>query len=191
MDSLEKARKTQLTNIESKTGKTLEELRLVIQSSGLVKHGEIRTFLIQKFGLGFGDAGMLVHFAQNSDGQSRAEAENKSLSQILDEIYSGPKSDLRPIHEKLVAEIDKFGEYTPVAKKGYVSLRRKRQFAMLGPGTKGRFEVGLNLKGVESTPRLIAQPDNLMCQFKVFLTRIDEIDPEILEWLHKAYQASA
>lgn len=191
MDSLDKARKTQLANIESKTGKTLDELRLVIQSSGLVKHGEIRAFLIEKFGLGFGDAGMLVHFAQNSDGQSQAEAENKSMSQILDEIYSGSKSDLRPIHERLIAEIDQFGEYTQVPKKGYVSLRRKRQFAMLGPGTKGRFEVGLNLKGVESTPRLIAQPDNLMCQFKIFLTRIDEIEPEILEWLHKAYQASA
>jgi hypothetical protein len=191
MDSLEKARNTQLANIESKTGKSLDELRLVIQSSGLVKHGEIRSFLIEKFSLGYGDAGMLVHFAQNSDGQSEAEAENKSMEQILDEIYTGAKGGLRPIHERLIVEIEKIGEFTPVPKKGYISLRRKRQFAMLGPGTKGRFEVGLNLKGINGTERLLAQPGNLMCQFKVFLTSVDEIDPELLEWLREAYQASA
>ncbi len=191
MDSLVKARNTQLGNIESKTGKSLEELRKVIQSSGLVKHGEIRTFLIEKFGLGYGDASMLVHFAQNSDGQSEAEADNKSMAQILDELYTGAKGELRPIHERLIVEIEKFGEYTPVPKKGYISLRRKRQFAMLGPGTKGRIEIGLNLKGIDGTDRLVAQPDNLMCQFKVFLTNVDEIDPELVEWLQKAYQASA
>ena len=32
-------------------------------------------------------------------------------------------------------------------KKGYVSVRRARQFAILQPSTKDRFDLGLNLKG--------------------------------------------
>ena len=38
-------------------------------------------------------------------------------------------------HEKLMKEIRQFGEFEIVPKKGYVSLRRKKQFVMIGPKT--------------------------------------------------------
>ncbi|MHB8136439.1 MAG: DUF4287 domain-containing protein, partial [Anaerolineaceae bacterium] len=45
MDSLSKARDTQLNNIQKKTGKSIEELRVIIQESGLKKHGELRSMM--------------------------------------------------------------------------------------------------------------------------------------------------
>ena len=148
MSSLDKAVETQLHNIEKKSGKSLDELTKVIQNSGLSKHGEIRQMLINDFGLGYGDANTMVHYALQSDGERAAEAKGLEGDAVLDEIYTGPKAALRPIHERLMSVIGGWGEFENLPKKGYVSLRRKKQFAMIGPGSKGRLEVGLNAKGL-------------------------------------------
>jgi len=190
MDSLDKARETQLKNIQAKAGKTLAELQAVITQSGLQKHGEIRQMLMERFGLGYGDANTLVHVALASDGQSAAEAAGLSTQDVLDEIYTGAKAPLRPVHETVMAAIESFGPFEVAPKKGYVSLRRKRQFAMLGPASKGRFEVGLNMKGMEASGRLEAQPPGGMCQYKVFLTSPAEVDAELLGWIRQAYEAA-
>lgn len=187
MSTLDQARATQLKNILTKTGKTLEQLRAHIQKSGLEKHGEIRAMLMKDFGLGHGDANSLVHFAKESDGQSAAAAKGATTNDVLDEIYTGPKAGLRPIHEKVMAGIEKLGEFEIAPKKGYVSLRRKKQFAMVGPGTKGRLEVGINHKSLAGTERLLAQAPGGMCQYKVFLTDVKEVDAELMGWLKQAY----
>ncbi|MCM2272501.1 MAG: DUF4287 domain-containing protein [candidate division Zixibacteria bacterium] len=41
MASPEQRIQTQLKNIQTKTGKTLEQLGAIIRKSGLVKHGEV------------------------------------------------------------------------------------------------------------------------------------------------------
>jgi len=122
MSSLDQAVQTQINNIQKKTGMSLDELSAIVKKSGLTKHGEIRDMLKEKLGLGHGDANTLVHVVLQSDG-TRA-AEGKSADAVLDEIYSGAKAGFRPIHEKLMKEIQKFGEFEIVPKKGYVSLRR-------------------------------------------------------------------
>jgi hypothetical protein len=190
MSSLDQARETQLKNIQAKTGKTLAQLRAHIQKSGLTKHGEIRAMLMRDFGLGYGDANSLVHFAQQSDGQSAAAAKGATAGDVLAEIYAGPKAALRPIHDEVLAAAEKLGPFEIAPKKGYVSLRRKKQFAMVGPGTKGRLEVGLNMKGVAATERLLAQAPGGMCQYKVFLTSAAEVDAALIGWLKQAYAAA-
>ena len=105
MSNLDQAVQTQLNNIQKKTGKSLTELAAIAKKSGLTKHGELRDMFKEKLGLGHGDANGLVHAILKSDG-SRA-AEGKSENEVLDEIYSGAKAGFRPIHEKLMKEINK------------------------------------------------------------------------------------
>lgn len=191
MDSLDKARKTQLSNIQNKTGKNLEEIRAMIRTSGLTKHSELRQMFIDKFGLGFGDASSLVHFALQTDGQSAAEANQMDMDEILSGIYTASKAPLRPLHEKVMDQVIKLGEFTIAPKKTYLSLRRKRQFAMLGPGTRGRLEIGLNMKNIPASDRLQAEAPGGMCQYKVFLTTEQEIDNELIGYLKIAYDSAA
>src|SRR5207247_2962222 len=109
-------RQTQIDNIQKRTGKSLEELSTLVHKSDLSKHGEIREMLKEKLGLSHGDANALVHAIFQSDGQRAAEG--KSADAVLDEIYSGAKAGFRSIHEKLINEINAFGEYEVVPKKG-------------------------------------------------------------------------
>lgn len=189
MSSLDKAMQTQLDNIQKKTGKSLDELAEIIKKSGLAKHGEIREYLKRELGLGHGDANSLVHAVLQSDGQRAAGG--KSGDQVLDEIYSGAKAHLRPIHEKLMKEINKFGEFEIAPKKGYVSLRRKKQFAMIGPKTNTRFEVGINAKDLAKNARLLEQPKGSMCNYIVNLSDAKEVDPELVAWIKAAYESAA
>ena len=187
MDSLSKARDTQLNNIQKKTGKSIEELRVIIQESGLKKHGELRSMMADKFNLGFGDASMLVHYALGSDGQTAAEASNASLEDLVSEIYSGPKAIFRELHEHIMKIVHSFGDFEIAPKKGYLSLRRKRQFIMIGPATNTRFELGLNAKNLDENARLKAQPKGSMCDYKIVVKSINEVDQQLITWMKTAY----
>lgn len=192
MSDLEKAVQTQLTNIQKKTGKTLEQLHEIVKESGLGRHGEILKMLKTDLGMGHGDANLIANLHLKAAGgpivQQGLEAPSEDAA--LDEIYAGAKAPLRPIHEAAMNEIRKLGEFEVVPKKGYVSLRRKKQFAMVGLATKGRIEVGLNLKDLDATTRLVAMPPGGMCQYKVFLSRPEDVDGELLAWVRLAYDAA-
>ena len=188
MSSVEKAIQTQLDNIQKKTGLSLDQLAEVIKRTGLTKHGEIRAMLQREYGLGYGDANTLVHVVLKSDG-SRA-AEGKSTGDVLGAIYTGPKAALRPIHDKLMQEIVKYGEFEIAPKKGYVSLRRKKQFAMIGPGTNSRVDVGLNLKDLKKNARLLEQPKGSMCNYIVRVSDATEVDKELFAWIKSAFEAA-
>lgn len=190
MNSMDKALQTQLQNIQTRTGKTLEQLYEIIRKSGLSKHGEIRDMLKKELGMGHGDANTLVHVFMRSAGEGAAQAGGTSIEEAINEIYAEPKAALRPIHEKLMAEITKFGLFEIAPKKGYISLRRKKQFAMIGPATKTRVEVGLNMKGVAATTRLIEMPPGKMCQYKVNLSDSKEVDKELISWIKQAYDSA-
>lgn len=190
MDTLKSAVETQINNIQKKTGKTLEELTAFVRASGLTKHGEIREMLMRELGLGHGDANALVHAVLQSDGTRKAEAEGLTADTLLDEIYTGAKTGLRPIHEALMAQIVNFGEFETLPKKGYVSLRRKKQFAMIGPATNSRVDLGLNVKDLTADPRLLEQPKGSMCNYIVRITDPSQVDSMVINWLRAAFDSA-
>lgn len=179
---------TQLRNIEAKTGQTLAQLGAVIATSGLTKHGEVRAMLIERFGLGYGDANALAHAAKGGPATATATATEVDP---LDAIYSGAKAGLRPLHDQVMDKIKAFGDFEIAPKKSYLSLRRKKQFAMVGPATQTHVEVGLNAKSLPAHPRLKALPPGGMCQYTVRLSAASEVDAKLVGWLRTAYDAAA
>jgi hypothetical protein len=170
------------------TGKTEAEINKLYLESKLEKHSDVRKLFIDQLGLSYGFANTLTHYVMKSDGTSIADG--KTQDQLLDEIYSGEKAKFRTIHEQLINVIESFGEFEVLPKKGYVSLKRKKQFAMIGPKTNSRMEVGINAKDLVNHERLEEQPKGSMCQYIVKVKDISDVDSELISWIKEAYEQS-
>jgi hypothetical protein len=191
MDNLKQAVQAQIDNIQKKTGRTFEELSAMVTDSGLTQHSRLRNMFMRELNLIYGDANALVHAILQSDGRRAAEAKGLNGDAVLDEIYSGPKAALRPIHAALMAEIVTFGEFETLPKKGYVSLRRKKQFAMIGPATNARVEIGINSKDLAADVRLLEQPKGTnVCNFVVRVTDPAQVDATLIGWIRTAFEGA-
>src|SRR5262245_56835001 len=111
MSTIDKALETQLKNIQQRTGKTLDDLFGIIRKSGLTKHGQIRDMLKSDLSMGHGDANTLAHVYFKSAEETSGKSSDTGAADVLTEIYSGAKADLRPIHEKLMSAVHEFGPF--------------------------------------------------------------------------------
>jgi hypothetical protein len=184
---------TQLRNIQAKTGKTIAELHAAVAASGLSKHGEKRSWLMERFKIGYGDANTVVHVTGNiPPGLAGAAPASPATSagDPLAALYTGAKAHLRPLHEAVMDVIRGFGPFEEAPKKAYISLRRNKQFAMVGPATKDAIEIGLNAKDLPVHARLKAVAPGGMCQATTRLSSAREIDATLKSWLKRAYDAA-
>ena len=179
-----------IANMKANTGKTIEEWVKIAKASKLEKHGEIVRMLKADHGLGHGFANLVAHNARGSLTPTAPKTGEGSGNPSAGQ-YDGAKAALKPIYDKLVSTCEAFGkdvELTP--KKGYVSLRRSRQFATIHPSTATRVDVGIQLKGVPAKGRLEAAGSwNGMVSHRVRLEKLSEVDAELKAWLKKAYDA--
>lgn len=168
-----------------KTGKSLDYWIDIVHKSGIEKHKGIIDFLKSNHGFTYGYANFVALKAKKSD------AGSMDANDLLMNQYKG-KEVLKPIYERLIEKIDKFGnDITKTAKKDSVSIIRKRQFALIKPATKTRIDLGLKIKGKPITERLgNSGPFGTMCTHRVQLTTIDQVDDELINWLKEAYDKS-
>ena len=189
---------TQLKNIQARTGKTIAELHTAIAASGASRHGERRSWLMEQFKLGHGDANAVVLFFDKPlpdlgvGRDSVAPPTNAAAASgdPLDTIYTGAKATLRPLHDAVMAQVKAFGAFEEAPKKTYVSLRRKKQFAMVGPATKDSIEIGLNAKDLPAHPRLKLQPPGSMCNATTRISSAAEVDALLVGWLRQGFEGA-
>ncbi|KAA3664797.1 MAG: DUF4287 domain-containing protein [Chloroflexi bacterium] len=173
-----------IDNMPDKTGKSLDEWFSILAAVGLEKHGDMMKLLKGKHSVTHGFANTIVIlYRQQVAGGPPAE------SDLIANQYAGAKADLMPIYEAVLVAVKGFGQDVAIApKKSYVSLRRKKQFAIVQPSTKTRVDLGLNLKGVEPTERLRGGVVfSGLCSHTVAITSPSEIDLEVINWLNQAY----
>lgn len=185
---------TQLKNIQARTGKSIAELHAAVAASGAARHGDKRSWLMAQFKLGYGDANTVVHYigkpVPGLEGGAPAAAAPAADGDPLAAIYAGSKAGLRPLHDAVMARIRMFGAFEEAPKKSYVSLRRRKQFAMVGPATKDSVEIGLNAKDLPAHARLKMQPSGGMCNATTRIRSTAEVDAVLEGWLRQAYDAA-
>lgn len=181
MATVEDAVKTQARNIEKATGRSLETWVGLVKASGAVRHTEIIEWLKKKHHFSHGNANLVALTARRGSVVGGGD--------LVAAMYAGPKASLRPFHDKVIKQARGFGADVELApKQAYVSLRRSKQFATVGPGPRGQLEIGLNLAGVKPAGRLEASSG--MCTHRVRLSSTSEFDSEVKGWLRKAYDGA-
>ena len=168
------------------TGKSKEQWAAVVAKLGDLKHGELVKHLKTEYGIGHGYANMIAHWSRGS------AASASDAGDLIGAQYAGPKAALKPIYDKLLAAVQGFGKDVEVSpKKGYVSLRRSKQFAIFQPSTATRLDVGIQLKGEKPAGRLEASGSfNSMVSHRVRVESIKDVDAELTGWLRKAYESA-
>jgi hypothetical protein len=211
MATAEEGIATQIRNIEARYGKTMAQWSAIVAASGLTRHQDVVGLLKTEHGLPHGAAHRvsltvrqqpgLAAGPSQAAGRSQAAGPGQAAGPATDvdpvsALYTGRKAALRPLHEALMTAVLALGDDVEVApKKGYLSLRRGRQFAMIQPSGAGRIDVGLILPATPETqpgPRLeSAAGFNALFTHRVRVPAGANIDPGLTAWLRLAYQHAA
>jgi len=174
------ALQTMINNMPEKTGKSLEQWKMILKNKAFPKHGEAVKFLKTEHGITHGFANTIVTLSKNT---------NESSDDLVSNQYKG-KEALFPIYEKLITVAQTFGNDVVITpKKGSVSIIRKKQFTLIKPATKTRIDLGLKLKGKPISARLEnSGPFGTMCTHRVKIEMIDEVNDELIAWMKEAYE---
>lgn len=183
MADMDAATAKMIANLEMSSGRSFADWIALAKGSGQAKHGQMVAWLKGEQGLTHGYANLVAHKTLASD------AGSQEGDDLMAAMFAGPKAAMKPAYDKAARFVEGLGGVEFAPKKGYVSLRRSKQFGLLQPSTKDRLDIGLALKGVEPSGRLEAAGSwNAMVSHRVRIGSADEIDAEVLGWLREAWE---
>lgn len=181
MATVEEGLQSQIRNIESTYGRSIDEWIDLIAASGLERHGQIVAWLKSEHGLSHGAANRVALVALSA-------AAPPPPNDPVAALYADRPASVRAIHDRIWAVVDPLGDVEVAPKKGYLSLRRRTQFAMIKPAAK-HVDVGLVLPGEPVTERLeSAAPFNALFTHRVRVRSETEVDGQLKRWIRAAYE---
>ncbi len=185
MSTPEQAEQSQWQNLATQSGKSREEWLALANAQGFAKHGELVSWLKSTCQLGHGYANLIAIRAREQQSGGPASGDDLLAAQ-----YAGAKAALWPLYQQLCQFLQSLGDDVELSpKKSYVSVRRRKQFALLQPSTASRLDIGLNLKNVAPEGVLEASGSfNAMCSHRVRLQPDQPLPAELQQWLAAAYQ---
>ncbi|MBA3824740.1 MAG: DUF4287 domain-containing protein [Ktedonobacterales bacterium] len=175
-----------LDAVQAKTGKTVDDFRLLASAKGLTEKRDILAWLKAEFALGHGHATAVAHVLANADAPTTTPSERIAAH------FSGGKARWRDAYDALIARVNAFGaDVTEAPTQTYISiLRQGKKFAIIQPTTE-RLDIGIKLKGITPTERLTAAGTwNNMVTHRLRISDPVEIDDAVLNWLERAYAAA-
>lgn len=178
-----------LAAAEAKSGKTLKDLVADARAPKTITRAERVKWLRDEHGLGRTAANAI---AARAEGKARDYHDQQGL---LDAMYAGPKTGLKPIYDRLVQWGRSLGaEFRLYQCAGQTTFKRNRQFAWVKPATRTRVDLGLAIPGVAAGGRLKAikgTNDKDRVRLRIELTSIEDVDAEVTQWLRRAWSLDA
>ncbi|HUH96262.1 MAG TPA: DUF4287 domain-containing protein [Anaerolineales bacterium] len=182
--------KAYLDNIQAKTGKTPQDFKALAEKKGLlkegVKTGQIVAWLKEDFGLGHGHAMAIVLTLQSGSRPKVAKDEQ------IAKHFKGKRAKWRKPYDELLARAREFGpDVSAAPTNSYISILRKAKKFAVVQATADRLDIGIKLKGVKATERFAAAGAwNAMVTHRVQIDDPQQINAEVISWLHRAYDQS-
>jgi predicted transport protein len=176
-------------SLAARTGRSLEEWLALVQASQLdpLDQNAVRGWLRREYGVPQNSQWAIADAAARSAGWVPP-----TVPEYLDRQYAGAKAALRPVYEALAAAIGQLGDDVTVEGRGsYIPFVRGRQFAAIAAAARDRVDLGLRFTDPPDAGRLQPASGPGQATHKVSLRSVDDVDDEVLDLLHVAYQQNA
>jgi hypothetical protein len=183
-----------VSELKSKTGRSLDEWLSLIQKQGPNTAKERRAWLKAKYQLGTNGAWWLVDRAEGKRREEDTpEAYLEAAERYVQQQYSGAKAALKPIYDELAqlgASIGADAKICPC--QTMVPLYREHVFGQIKPTTNSRIDLGLALTHYRGKlPKRLIDTGGLRKKDRI-THRIEircssDIDEDVKKWLRTAY----
>jgi hypothetical protein len=181
--------------LPEKTGRSLEEWVRFIEKNGPKTENERRAWLKAEHGFGTNTAWWLAERAERGNStweDGDPDAYLQAAARYVETMYGGAKAPLRPLHDKLIELGRGLGPDVRICPcQTIVPLYRQHVFAQVKPTTRTRLDLGLCLRGVEPTGRLLStggEEKKDRITHRIAVTSMDDIDAFLERWLRSAYE---
>lgn len=173
-------------SMKRRTGRDLDEWVALVRASGVdpLDQNAVRRWLRTEHGVPQTSQWTIADAAARAAGWRPP-----SFEEYIDRQYAGAKAQLRPIYDRLAAEILALGgDVRTEGCSTYVPFIRARQFAAVQAATRNRVDLGLRFTDAPSSDRLVPAKAPGQATHKVELRGVDEVDDEVRGLLRAAYE---
>jgi hypothetical protein len=181
-----------IAQLPEKTGKSLDEWISFIKKHGPKTQDARQEWLKSEHKLGTNYAWWLAQRAEGigwEDGDP--DTYLATAPKFVDDMFSGPKIALRPIYDKLLETCLAIAPDVKACPcSTMVPIFRNHVIAQIKPTTRTRIDLGLALKDMKGSGRLIetggyAKKDRIT--HRIGITALTDIDKDVKSYLKRAY----
>src|SRR5688572_12933236 len=186
-----------VASLPEKTGRSLDQWIDLTKKQGPKSEAERRDWLKSKHKLGTNAAWTIAQRASGRGGGEDDDPETylRSAQAYVDAMFAGKKAGLRPIFDELMQAGHALGNDVRACPcTTMVPLYRNHVFAQIKPATNSRIDLGLCLRGVKPTKRLLAtggEAKGDRITHRIAIDSMDQVDDEVRKWLKRAYDADS
>lgn len=182
--------------LKEKSGRSLEEWIKLCNSKGPTGEKACRDWLKKEHNLGTNSAWWIAEKAMDPAKLEEDSPEGYlKIAQVYVRDMYAAKGALVPLFESLIDLARSLGKDVRISPcKTMVPLYRNHVFAQIKPTTRTRIDLGLCLRGVKASGRLIdtgGQAKGDRITHRVEIGSAKDIDDQVKRWLKQAYDADA